>query len=231
MTPESEWIAVDLGLIDYKKAHGLQLQVLEYRQAQKFDQDLVLLLEHPPVFTLGRRGGRRSLMVSENFLQDQGIDIIQIERGGDITYHGPGQLVVYFLIDLKWRGLDIPVFVRSLETVMMRTCNEFGIETHRDSRNPGIWVKGKKLGSIGIAIRHGISFHGIALNVNTNMTPFQWIHSCGLKDVSMTSLAAENKTPLHLKTITCTMGHHIERVFDIRLKFLSPAELSNQIHS
>ena len=231
MTSESEWIAVDMGMIDYKKAHALQRQVLEYRHTQKFDQDLVLLLEHPPVFTLGRRGGRHNLIVDEAFLQSKGIDIIQAERGGDVTYHAPGQLVVYFLIDLKFQGIDIPVLVQSLETVMIRTAGDFGIEAHRDSRNPGIWVKGKKLGSIGIAIRHGISFHGIALNVNTDMTPFQWVHSCGLKDVSMTSLAAENKTPLHIKAIKRTIGHHIERVFDIRLKFLSPAELSNQLLS
>jgi len=225
MNSQIEWFITNLGLVRYQEAHKLQTDIIEARHYGSLDKDIVLMLEHPPVFTLGRRGGRQNITVDENVLRSQGIDVVSIERGGDITFHGPGQLVCYLLIDLRAYGLDIPGFVRSLEEVMIRTVKDQKIDAFRDARNPGVWVQGNKLGSIGIAIRHGITFHGFALNVNIDLTPFQWIHPCGLKGVSMTSLAVRKKCEIDMGAVQKSVEKYLQSVFNIQLKSVSREEL------
>ncbi|MGB9498392.1 MAG: lipoyl(octanoyl) transferase LipB [Dissulfuribacterales bacterium] len=225
MISQTEWFITKLGPVRYQEAHKLQTDIIEARHYGSLDKDIVLMLEHPPVFTLGRRGGRQNITVDENVLRSQGIDVVSIERGGDITFHGPGQQVVYLLVDLRARGMDIPDFVRSLEEVMIRTAKDQKIDALRDVRNPGAWVQGNKLGSIGIAIRHGITFHGFALNVNIDLTPFQWIHPCGLKGVSMTSLAARKKCEIDMGAVQKSVEKHLQSVFNIQLKLVSREEL------
>lgn len=181
---------VDLGLSGYRATYNLQVALAEKRKNGEIE-DLFLVTEHPGVFTLGRRGGRENLTVSEQFLENRGIPLVHIERGGDITYHGKGQLVLYPIIHVRQAGLTVSDYVFLLEEVMIRLAARFGVTAARDARNHGVWVLNKKLGSVGIAIRHGVSFHGLALNVNVSLEPFSWVNPCGLRGVEMTTLSKE----------------------------------------
>jgi lipoate-protein ligase B len=179
---------VDLSLMEYRKAWDLQTRLLEARVDGLLDKDLILCLEHPPVFTLGRRGGLENLKVAQTFLDSQGIEVIHVERGGDITYHGPGQLVLYPIVDLKSSGCKVVDFVQDLEEIMIRILSEWGLQGERNNLNRGVWIGRTKIGSIGIAVRRGVSFHGLALNVNTGLAPFGWVNPCGLTRVMVTSM-------------------------------------------
>ncbi|GAB6142778.1 lipoyl(octanoyl) transferase LipB [Desulfocicer niacini] len=184
---------MDLGLLDYQEALDLQQQYVEEKKSGIRKQDIILVLEHPAVFTLGRRGGRENLVVSEAFLKERGIPVVQTGRGGNITFHGPGQLVVYPIIDLNRAGMGVADFVHLLEEIMIKTAAHAGVTAHRSQMNHGIWVKNRKLGSIGLSVTRGICFHGLALNVNLDLTPFSWVNPCGLTGVSMTSLETETR--------------------------------------
>jgi lipoate-protein ligase B len=225
MAAPCEWLSTDLGLCAYRQAHASQLCLVEARREGRLQNDAVLLLEHQPVFTLGRRTHPENLLVSEAFLHEKGIDLVSVERGGDVTYHGPGQLVVYLVVDLKREGPDIGRFVRSVESVMIGTAGDFGVQAVRDARNRGIWVEGRKLGSIGIAVRRGITFHGFALNVNLDLTPFQWIHPCGLSGVSITSLAAETEVSAPMQSVKERVLDHLKSVFRVDIKAVSEGAL------
>ena len=182
---------MDLGLLDYQKALDLQQQYVKQKKNQTLKTDVVLMLEHPAVFTLGKRGGRENLVVSEAFLQEQGVPVVQTGRGGNITFHGPGQLVVYPIMDLDRAKIGVADFVHLLEEIMIKMAWDAGVTAHRSAANHGIWVEKQKLGSIGLSITRGISFHGLALNANLDLTPFTWMNPCGLSGVSMTSLENE----------------------------------------
>lgn len=203
----------DLGVMDYKEAYDIQLDLVEKRKNGAIDSDVFLLTEHPSVFTLGRRGGRENLMVSEEFLRGRGVSVIHVERGGNITYHGRGQVVVYPILELRDAGLSVGDYIFRLEEVMIRLSADFGIKAARDPRNHGVWVGHCKLGSVGIAIRHGISFHGLALNVNTALEEFDWIQPCGLAGVRMTSLAKELKKELPMDKAKTLLAGHLQTIF------------------
>jgi lipoate-protein ligase B len=190
-TDNKRCCAVDLGLIDYQDAWTLQQQLVAARLEKRIDRDMLLYLEHSPVFTLGRRGGLENLLVSEAFLKSRGVPIVQIERGGFITYHGPGQAVVYPIINLHARRLGVKDFVAAMEEAMIQTVKNWGVAAERNTINSGIWVGPNKMGSIGIALRKGVSYHGLALNVNLDLTPFSWVQPCGLEGVAMTSMQRE----------------------------------------
>jgi lipoyl(octanoyl) transferase len=202
-----------LGLMEYRPAYSLQTRLVDYKWRNAGAPPVFLLVEHPPVFTLGRRGGREHLVVSEDFLKEQGITVEAIERGGDITYHGPGQLVLYPILHLREAGLAVIDYVERLEELMIGVAHDFGVEAGRDSRNHGVWAGGRKMGSIGIAIRHGISFHGLALNVNLSLTPFGWINPCGLVGVRMTSLAEERHEQLSMEAVAARLTQHLADLF------------------
>jgi lipoyl(octanoyl) transferase len=204
----------DLGVMEYQKAYDLQLDLVEKRQTGAIETDVFLLTEHPAVFTLGRRGGRENLTVSEEFLQQKGVDVIHVERGGNITYHGRGQLVVYPIIELKAAGLSVTGYIYRLEEVMIRLSADFGVAAVRDPRNHGVWVQGRKLGSVGIAIRHGVAFHGLAVNIDPSLEAFDWIHPCGLTDIRMTSLARELAMELPMEEVKKKMEGHLAAVFE-----------------
>ena len=190
------WFCARLGQIAYQDARDLQLRLVDARRDGAWQRDTVLLLEHPPVFTLGRRGGRESLLVSEETLARHGIPIVQVERGGTITYHGPGQLVVYPIVHLPGLGIGVVDMVDRLEEVMIRTCRDFGVTAGRNALNRGAWVGMSKIGSIGLAVRRGVSFHGLALNVDPDLQPFGFIQPCGLHGVGVTSIAKEAGRPV-----------------------------------
>ena len=187
-------VFIDLNLLEYKRALDLQIQTLQSKIDQTMLRDRIFFVEHLPVFTLGKRGGKENLSVSKNFLNDKGIDVVQTDRGGNITYHGPGQAVMYPIVDLEKNKIRVKDFVHGLEEIMKQTAADFDIDANRDKRNHGIWVKNSKIGSVGISIKKGISFHGLAMNINPDLEPFSWINPCGLANISITSIEKEIET-------------------------------------
>lgn len=219
-----KWLSVEMPVIDYREAWDLQHRLVTDRKSRIIDKNVVLFLEHPPVFTLGRRGGLDNLTVPEDYLEKAGISVIHVERGGDITYHGPGQLVVYPIVDMREAGLRVLDYVTALEEIMIRTAADWGLVAERNSMNRGVWVDNKKLGSIGITIRRGISFHGIAFNVNVSLEPFGWINPCGLKGIRMTSMERELSYQVPMHKVRNAVKRHMETGFGIKLDIV---ELSN----
>lgn len=211
------WLCADVPMLDYKTAWDLQLGLVEARRSGIISSDILLLLEHSPVFTLGRRGGLQNLIVPEAFVRESGVPIMHVERGGDITYHGPGQLVGYPVLDLHSTKLTVTEYVEKLEEIMIRTAAHWGVLAERNARNRGIWVGNKKLGSLGIALRRGIAFHGFAFNVNLSLEPFSWINPCGLQGVRMTSLEFELSKPVNMREVRDRMKTEIRNVFQVEL--------------
>ena len=187
MGNENKGYIIDLGLMDYKKAWDLQRDLWSRRVKGELP-DLLLFLEHPHVITLGRRGNRSYLIASQEVLDAMAIPIYHVERGGDVTYHGPGQLVVYPILDLKGYGYRLIRYVDQLEEVILRTLKDFGMEGKKDSLNRGVWVNGEKIASLGVTIKRWVSFHGLAVNYETDLSYFDLIHPCGLVGKKMTSM-------------------------------------------
>jgi len=220
---------LDLGLIDYPEAWALQQKLVAARVDNRIDHDIMLFLEHPAVFTLGRRGGLDNLLVSETFLNDSGIPVIQVERGGVITYHGPGQIVVYPLMNLHNRRIGVKEFVAAMEEAMLQTAANWNIAAERNPINSGIWVGPQKMGSIGIALRKGVSFHGLALNVNLDLTPFSWIQPCGLQGVSMTSMKHELGHELPLNEVRNILKNQLKAALGITFENRYLSDLESQL--
>jgi lipoate-protein ligase B len=202
--------------VPYGEALELQRRILSAKIDGDFP-DTLLLLEHPPVITLGRRGKEENIRVCQDTLQSQGIDVYRVERGGDVTYHGPGQIVGYPIFALSNYGKDVPQFVSSLEEVIIRVCQDLGIEAARRSLNRGVWVGEKKIASIGLAVRRWISFHGFALNGAPNMNHFRLITPCGLSGVEMTSVAEILGEAVAPDVLRRGIRKHFEEIFEIRL--------------
>jgi len=226
--PQSVY-ALDLGLIDYPEAWALQQKLVAARVENQIDHDIMLFLEHPAVYTLGRRGGLDNLLVSEAFLKDSGIPVIQVERGGVITYHGPGQIVVYPLMNLHTRRIGVKDFVAAMEEAMLQTAANWNIPAERNSINSGIWVGRRKMGSIGIALRKGVSFHGLALNVNLDLTPFSWIQPCGLQGVSMTSMKHELGREMQMDEVRNVLKNQFQKALGISFRNCDLSDLEGQL--
>jgi len=184
-----------LGLVPYGDALERQRALAEDRMAGRLAHDTLLLLEHPPVVTLGRGTRSASLPLAPELLRRRGIEVFEIERGGDVTYHGPGQLVGYPIFDLARVGLrrDLHWFLRQLEASLIESLEAFGIPGERRVGYTGVWTGGgsRKIASIGIHVRQWVTWHGFALNVTTDLSPFDLIVPCGIPDVVMTSVAKE----------------------------------------
>ncbi len=214
---KTQWTRKDLAVTPYGKALDMQYQLAaEVRDGNT--AGIVLFLEHAPVFTLGKRGGRENLTVTPEFLAARGVTVFETERGGNITYHGPGQLVVYPIINLKTTGLGVADYVGRLEEVMIRTTAGWGIQAECNPRNRGVWIGNNKLGSIGIAVKRGVALHGLALNVATDMTPFGWINPCGLTDVGMISMAMAGAGKVAVREVRNALAEHMAAVFNIQWK-------------
>lgn len=222
---DKSWLFIELPAIEYKEAWNLQSHIVAARKEKGIDTNVVFLLEHLPVFTLGRRGGLGNLTVPKKFLEKQGIPVIQVERGGDITFHGPGQLVVYPIVDLRVARLAVVDFIENLEEVMIRAAADWGIKAERSPINRGVWVGKNKLGSIGIAIRRGICFHGAAFNVNLSLKPFDWINPCGLQGVGVTSMERELSGKVSMSQVREAVKRYIATVFKVELVMTSLPEL------
>lgn len=215
------WLSVEVPSMEYREALELQRALVDAKIVATLSQDVLLLLEHPPVFTLGRRGSREHLLVAEPFLESREIGLIHVERGGDITYHGPGQLVGYPIVDLRkgrWKIID---FVGALEEVMIDTVGDWGIKACRNPMNRGVWVGISKIGSVGIAVRRAVSSHGFALNVNTLLEPFSWIHPCGLEGVELTSMKRLLGNEVPMEHVQRAVRLHIQEIFGVELERVS----------
>jgi lipoate-protein ligase B len=180
--------ACHLGPTDYREGLELQRGLVDARASGEVG-DLLLFPDHPPVLTVGRGGREDSLLVDRDTLRGRGIEVFDVSRGGDVTWHGPGQLVGYALVDVAARGRDLHVFLRGIEETLIRVLAGYGIAAERSSGRTGVWVGERKIASIGIAVRRWVSYHGFALNVCPDLSAFDVIHPCGLHGVRMTSVA------------------------------------------
>ncbi len=217
-------LIVDLGTIAYQEAWDLQHRIHEAKQAG-LSADVLLLLEHPHVFTLGKNAKRENILVSETVLKDEGIDCVSIERGGDVTYHGPGQLLGYPIFSLEPLKLRVVDFVDRLEEVMIRVLKSYGLAAQRSSVNRGVWVKEAKLGFVGIALRRGITLHGFALNVAPKLSYYDMIHSCGLKNVQIVSLSSLLRKSVPMEEVKKKTIDSFERVFALKTEQISLSDL------
>jgi lipoyl(octanoyl) transferase len=180
---------IDLGLCDYRVALDRQHEILAAVQKGIMD-DTLILVEHPPVVTLGRNAEAGNVLFSEDFLKSQGFDVYHVERGGDATYHGPGQIVGYPIFNIKLNhGKSVRHFVESLEQVFIDLLGGFyEVTAGRDDINSGVWIGKEKILAIGLAVKRGVTFHGFAFNVNTDLSHYQYIVPCGLTDRTVTSM-------------------------------------------
>lgn len=184
----------DLGLMDYAQAWDMQKSLMEERK-QNIISDTLLLLEHPNTYTLGKVADKNNLISSEEYLKKNQISVFEIDRGGDITYHGPGQVVGYPIIDLaNWRK-DTHVYLRTLEQVIIDVCNHYGLAASANPEYTGVWIEDRKICAIGIKISKWVTMHGFAFNVNTDLSLYNGIIPCGIIDKDVTSLQNElNRT-------------------------------------
>jgi lipoyl(octanoyl) transferase len=194
-----------LGRIGYREAHALQKRLVAERADERIG-DQLLLLEHPSVLTLGRNADPAHILASRDQLRASGIEVIQVERGGEVTYHGPGQLVAYPIVALARRDLMIRPFVRALEAALVATCAAHGVRAERRDGHPGCWCDTagptpRKIGALGLRVERGVTYHGIALNVTVDLADFDLIDPCGMPGVPSTSIAAERgETDIHATT-------------------------------
>lgn len=187
--------AVRLGLRDYAEALVIQREVARARIDGRIPEDVLLLVEHPPVVTLGRSAKAQHLVASPELLAAQGVALHEVERGGDVTFHGPGQLVGYPIVDLKRHRKDLHWYLRQVEEALIRGIAGYGIPGERNAGYTGVWTRGRKLASIGVHARDWVTWHGFALNVTTDLRYFDLIVPCGIQAVEMTSVAREAGRP------------------------------------
>ncbi len=206
----------DLGLSDYDKAHQLQLQMVDKRIAGE-SQDTFIFTSHPPTITVGRGGGNENILVADEILAQRGVKKFEIERGGDVTFHGPGQQVIYPIVDLDQRGRDLHKFLRDLEEVVIVFLKNYDIIGERSVGKTGVWVGDKKICAIGIAVKRWVSYHGLALNIDTDLNFFQLINPCGFAPDSVTSLEQLSGQPTDKAKVFFQLTNAIEQVFEVKL--------------
>jgi lipoate-protein ligase B len=187
----AELAVIGLGRMAYGEALALQRDLAQRRIQGSLEHDLLLLVEHPPVVTLGRGSHAEHLVAPKEFLAAKGVELFEVERGGDVTYHGPGQLVGYPIYDLSQHRKDLHWFLRALEECLIASLRDFGVPGERRAGYTGVWTAGRKIASIGIHVRQWVTWHGFALNVMTDLSLFDLIVPCGIPDVTMTSIQKE----------------------------------------
>jgi len=206
-----------LGLIEYREAYHLQTRLL-HRRIDGEITDTLLLLEHPPTVTIGKFGRLENVVASPAQLEAEGISLIFTDRGGDVTYHGPGQLVGYPIIDLRERERDIHRYIHDLEEVIIRVLASFSISAGRDWHHPGVWVENEEVAAIGLSIKRWVSMHGFALNVNPNLEHFSLINPCGLADRKATSISRLLNRDVPMEVVIDRLLTHFSQVFDTELE-------------
>jgi lipoate-protein ligase B len=213
---------IDFGLIDYKKAYKAQLEFLMSRQLNEIS-DVLILLEHPHVYTIGRLGSKSNLLINQRELKKREIFVYEVDRGGDITYHGPGQLVAYPIMNLKLLNLRIIDYLRKLEESVIRFFEDFGVNSTRKEGLTGVWVRDKKIASIGIGVKKWVTYHGISININSDLDYFNLINPCGIRKLRMTSLASVLDTRIDMHSAKRTFIESFMEVFGFRCDGKIPA--------
>ncbi|HJR65263.1 MAG TPA: lipoyl(octanoyl) transferase LipB [Gemmatimonadaceae bacterium] len=206
-------LTTQLGTVSYAIALELQRDLARRRIAGEIDEDLLLLLEHPPVVTLGRTAKEAHIISSPERLRARGIEVHEVERGGDVTFHGPGQLVGYPIFDLKRHRQDLHWYLRQVEEALIVALGEVGIEAERNSGYTGVWTRGRKIASIGVHARDWVTWHGFALNVTTDLSYFDLIVPCGIPQVQMTSVARELGTDFTMDRMSAVVARAFGEVF------------------
>ena len=206
-----------LGLIKYSDAYHLQQRLL-VKRLNGLIEDTLLLLEHPPTITVGKSGKLENILTSQAQLAESGVSLIFTDRGGDVTYHGPGQIVGYPIFDLRERGKDIHRYLHNLEEVLIRTLNDFSIKSELDSGHAGVWVKDEEIAAIGLSIRKWVTMHGFALNVNTDLARFSLINPCGFTDRKATSMARLLGSEIAMESVIERLLAHFAAIFDVQLE-------------
>jgi len=228
----TEALQVDLGLIGYAEACALQKRIVAARKAGAM-ADVFLFCEHPPVITLGRSGKRENLLASERVLRQKGVEFHATDRGGDITYHGPGQIVGYPILNLGAIRRDVVWYVRMLEEAMIRVTAEFGIATERIAGKTGIWVRAgnseEKLAAIGVHISRWVTSHGFAYNVSTDLRNFDLIVPCGIADRKATSLEKLLGRNVEEKEVAPRIAKHLGELLGLEMKEASKQELLEKL--
>lgn len=203
----------DLGLMDYEKAWELQRRTFDLRRNNDIP-DTLYLLEHPHTYTLGKVADRKNLISPENVLKEKGISVYDIDRGGDITYHGPGQIVGYPILDLAQWKQDTHLYLRSIEEVIILTCRDYGLEAGRIEKLTGVWIEDRKIAAIGIKVSRWITMHGFAFNINTDLSLFNGIIPCGITDKSVTSLSKELGREVDMTEVKERIVNNFKNIFN-----------------
>jgi lipoyl(octanoyl) transferase len=219
----------DLGTIPYRPAWDLQKSLqkilIDQKKARRSNEegsgeqnDILLFVEHPHVFTLGKSGKSSHLLRSIEELARYDAEYIEIDRGGDITYHGPGQIVGYPIIDLDRHFTDVHKYLRYLEEVIIRSCSDFGVKAGRIEGLTGVWAGNKKICAMGIRCSRWVTMHGFAMNINTDLSYFNHIIPCGISNREVTSLSRETETTMDTEEVKKSIRKHFEDIFDVQLK-------------
>ena len=218
------WCQVhQLGQIEYREAYELQKELLQERLKGQI-ADTLLLLEHPPTITVGKSGKLENILESPAGLARAGVSLIFTDRGGDVTYHGPGQVIGYPILDLRERGRDIHQYVHNLEEVLIRTLADYGIKSGRDHNHAGVWVNDMEIAALGLSVRKWITMHGFALNVNTDLGHFSLINPCGFTSKTATSMARLLSHELPLDEVTERLLDRFAEVFKAKLRFTDDSD-------
>ncbi|MFV0397437.1 MAG: lipoyl(octanoyl) transferase LipB [Bacteroidales bacterium] len=213
----------DWGIIDYKDAWDKQTEIFEYNLHNKSEDketiNTLILCEHPPVITLGKRGEQTNVLFNEEELGKRGVSLYRIDRGGDVTYHGPGQLVVYPIFDLEFFGIGLKEYIHRLEEVIIRVLKKYGIDSERSEGATGVWLgndtpsSSRKICAIGVRSSRFITMHGLALNVNTRLSDFSMIHPCGFIDKGVTSIQKELGKEINMFEVKNSVIEEFKNVF------------------
>lgn len=212
MEKTESWV-IDIDRIGYNEAFDLQKKLVDARSRDEV-RDAFILLQHNPVFTANREATFKNILAPEEVLAEQGIEVCKTDRGGDVTYHGPGQITGYIILDLKRHGKDLHAYIRNVEQLLIDTLAEFGIASGRDPRHPGVWVGREKIAAIGIAVKKGwITMHGFALNVHPDMNHYKMIIACGIADKGVTSMQAVLGRQVAINEVKQSLVAHFAEIF------------------
>lgn len=220
---------INAGLSDYRKIWQLQNKLFD-KVVDERDQHYLILTEHHPVITIGKSGSRNNLVATDAELSSKGIDTIDIDRGGDVTFHGPGQLVGYPILNLNQFKKDIHWYLRALEDVIIGTISEFGITGTREPGLTGVWVGSGKICALGVKVTRWVTKHGFALNVNTNLDYFDHIIPCGISDKGITSISHLTGNIIPVKDVSNILLHYFERVFSAQLSTDMSENITREIY-
>lgn len=215
---------LNLGVEPYDRALDLQRRLVAARREGRIE-DVFILLEHPPVITLGRRGDESNIVASRELLARLGIEVHRVERGGDVTYHGPGQLLGYPILDLRGHRQDVGWYMHSLEEVLIRALADFGIEAGRQGERIGVWIGDKNIAALGARIEEWITYHGFALNVSPDLSHFDLIIPCGYKGIGVTSMEEVLGEAPEMREVRRSVAQRFSEVFGVEIRQAALEEL------